>query len=65
MGRGSSQPPGLRRGEAYSHEYLEQVGDEGFKRYPIGAGPYRFISHTPGIDLVVEANEATGARYPG
>src|SRR5207249_2558351 len=25
-------------------KYLEKVGDEGFKRAPIGAGPYRFAS---------------------
>jgi peptide/nickel transport system substrate-binding protein len=40
------------------------VGDEGFKRHPIGAGPYRFVSHTPGIDLVVEANETYWRQVP-
>src|SRR5919108_756289 len=38
-------------------KYLEQVGDDGFKKHPIGMGPYKFVSHTPGIELVMEANE--------
>jgi peptide/nickel transport system substrate-binding protein len=36
--------------------YLIQVGDEGFRKHPIGAGPYKFISHTPGVEVVLEAN---------
>ena len=35
--------------------YLTQVGDEGFKKHPIGAGPYRFVSHKPGVEVVLEA----------
>ena len=38
-------------------KYVEQVGDEGFKKAPIGAGPYRFVSFTPGVELILEANE--------
>jgi peptide/nickel transport system substrate-binding protein len=36
-------------------KYVEKVGDEGFKKMPIGAGPYRFVSFTPGVELVLEA----------
>jgi len=36
-------------------KYVEKVGDEGFKKAPIGAGPYRFVSFTPGVELVMEA----------
>jgi peptide/nickel transport system substrate-binding protein len=36
-------------------KYLTQVGDEGFKKHPIGAGPYKFLSHQPGIEVVLEA----------
>lgn len=35
--------------------YVEQVGDEGFKRHPIGLGPYRLVEHQPGIEVVLEA----------
>jgi peptide/nickel transport system substrate-binding protein len=38
-------------------KYLAQVGDDGFKKAPIGAGPYKFVSFTPGIELVMEAFE--------
>jgi peptide/nickel transport system substrate-binding protein len=39
-------------------KYVNQVGDEGFRKHPIGAGPYKFVSHTPGVEVVLEA-------YPG
>jgi len=35
--------------------YVEQVGDEGFKKAPIGAGPYKFVSFTAGLDLTLQA----------
>src|SRR5688572_10601164 len=38
-------------------KYVEKVGDEGFKKNPIGAGAYRFVSFTPGVELVFDANE--------
>ena len=43
-------------------KYVEKVGDEGFKKHPIGAGPYKFVSFTPGVELVLEAFDGTGAR---
>ena len=36
-------------------KYVERVGDDGFKKAPVGAGPYRLVSFTPGVELVVEA----------
>jgi peptide/nickel transport system substrate-binding protein len=36
-------------------KYLSQVGEDGFKKHPIGAGPYRFVSHTPGVEVVLQA----------
>src|SRR5262245_3097068 len=36
-------------------KYVEKVGDEGFSKAPVGAGPYRFVSANPGIELVLEA----------
>ena len=35
--------------------YMEKVGPDGFKKHPIGLGPYKFVSSTPGIELVMEA----------
>ena len=45
-------------------KYVEQVGPEGFKKHPIGLGPYKFVSHTPGIELVMEANEGYWRTMP-
>jgi peptide/nickel transport system substrate-binding protein len=39
-------------------KYIEQVGDDGFRKHPIGAGPYKFVSYTPGVEVVLEANTA-------
>jgi peptide/nickel transport system substrate-binding protein len=36
-------------------KYATQVGDEGFRKHPIGAGPYKFVSHTAGVEVVLEA----------
>ncbi|HEV2055650.1 MAG TPA: ABC transporter substrate-binding protein, partial [Methylomirabilota bacterium] len=32
-------------------KYVEKVGDDGFKKAPVGAGPYRFVSFKPGVEL--------------
>ena len=45
-------------------KYVEKVGDEGFKKAPIGAGPYRFVSFTPGVELVMEAFEGYWRKTP-
>ena len=45
-------------------KYLTQVGDEGFRKHPIGAGPYKFVSHTPGVEVVLEAYTAHWRKVP-
>src|SRR5881628_2754871 len=45
-------------------KYVEKVGDDGFKKAPIGAGPYRFVSFNPGIELVLEAYEGYWRKTP-
>ena len=45
-------------------KYVEKVGDEGFKRAPIGAGPYKFVSFTPGVELVLEAFDQYWRKPP-
>src|SRR5262249_43260582 len=38
-------------------KYVESVGEEGFKKAPVGAGPYRFVSFAPGLEFTLEAFE--------
>jgi len=45
-------------------KYMEQVGPDGFKKQPVGLGPYKFVSHTPGIELVMEAYEGYWRKMP-
>jgi peptide/nickel transport system substrate-binding protein len=45
-------------------KYVERVGDEGFKRAPVGAGPYRLVSFKPGIELVLEAFDGYWRKAP-
>ena len=45
-------------------KYVEQVGDDGFKKAPIGAGPYKFVSFAPGVELVLEAWEGYWRKVP-
>jgi peptide/nickel transport system substrate-binding protein len=44
--------------------YFAKVGEEGFRKHPIGAGPYKFVSHKPGVEIVLEANPAYWRRVP-
>lgn len=44
--------------------YVEKTGEEGYKRMPVGAGPYKFVSFTPGVELVLEANEQYWRKTP-
>jgi len=44
--------------------YVEKVGDDGFKKAPVGAGPYRFVSANPGVELVMEAFDGYWRKTP-
>ncbi len=44
--------------------YVESVGEAGFKKAPVGAGPYRFVSFNPGVELVLEAFEGYWRKPP-
>src|ERR1700730_3703037 len=44
--------------------YVEKVGEDGFKRAPIGAGPYKFVSFNPGVELVLEAWDGYWRKVP-
>ncbi|HMH50058.1 MAG TPA: ABC transporter substrate-binding protein [Candidatus Acidoferrum sp.] len=36
-------------------KYYKQVGPDGFKQKPIGAGPYKVVRHEPGVKIEMEA----------
>jgi peptide/nickel transport system substrate-binding protein len=44
--------------------YVEKVGDDGFKKAPVGAGPYKFVSFTPGVEVVLEAFDQYWRKAP-
>src|SRR5262245_39171864 len=56
--------PATGAGWIVPKKYLEKVGDDGFRRAPIGAGPYKFAAFNPGVDLVLEANEKYWRKAP-
>ena len=45
-------------------KYVEKVGDDGFKKAPIGAGPYKVVSFKPGIEIVMEAFDGYWRKAP-
>jgi peptide/nickel transport system substrate-binding protein len=45
-------------------KYVEKVGDEGYVKAPVGAGPYKFVSFNPGVELVLEAFEGYWRKQP-
>jgi peptide/nickel transport system substrate-binding protein len=45
-------------------KYLAQVGDDGFRKHPVGAGPYKFVRHKPGLEVELEAFPAYWRRVP-
>ena len=45
-------------------KYFERVGEEGYRKAPVGAGPYKFVSFNPGVELVVEAFDGYWRKTP-
>jgi peptide/nickel transport system substrate-binding protein len=45
-------------------KYVEKVGEDGFKKAPIGAGPYKFVAFTPGVEIVLEAFDQYWRKVP-
>ena len=56
--------PATGAGWIVPKKYVEKVGEDGFKKAPIGAGPYRFVSFNPGVELVVEAFNGYWRKTP-
>ena len=36
-------------------KYIEKVGEDAYKKAPVGAGPFKFAAFTPGIELTLDA----------
>jgi peptide/nickel transport system substrate-binding protein len=47
--------PATGAGWVVPKNYTLKVGETEFKNQPIGLGPYRFVSHQPGVELTLEA----------
>jgi peptide/nickel transport system substrate-binding protein len=45
-------------------QHIEKVGEEAFRKAPVGAGPYKFASFKPGLELVLEAFEGYWRKTP-
>ena len=43
---------------------VEKLGEDGFKKAPVGAGPYKFVSFNPGVELVLEAFDQYWRKAP-
>ena len=56
--------PATGAGWIVPQRYTESIGTEKFKEAPIGLGPYRFVSHTPGVELILEANTDYWRKTP-
>jgi peptide/nickel transport system substrate-binding protein len=45
-------------------KYVESVGVDGFRKAPVGAGPYKFVSFNAGVELVLEAFDRYWRKPP-
>ena len=43
-------------------KYIEKVGEDAFKKAPVGAGPYKFVSFSPASSWCSRRSPTTGAR---
>ena len=56
--------PATGAGWIVPKKYIEKVGDDGFKKAPVGAGPYKLAAHNPGVELVLEAHDRFWRKTP-
>ena len=56
--------PATGAGWIVPRAYVQKVGDEGFKKAPVGAGPYKLVSYNPGVEMVLEAHERYWRKTP-
>jgi len=51
----SMSPEEARTLRPFPKKYFEQVGEDEFAKNPVFAGPYEFVSNTPGYDVTLKA----------
>jgi peptide/nickel transport system substrate-binding protein len=56
--------PATGAGWIVPKKYVEKVGDEGFIKAPVGAGPYKLTVFNPGVELVLSAHEGYWRKTP-
>ena len=56
--------PATGAGWIVPKKYIERVGEEGFKKTPVGAGPYKFVAFNPGVELTLEAFDQYWRKAP-
>src|SRR5262250_2203140 len=45
-------------------KYIERVGEEAYRKAPVGAGPYKVVTFNPGVELVLEAFDGYWRKTP-
>jgi peptide/nickel transport system substrate-binding protein len=56
--------PATGAGWVVPKTYVQKVGDDGFKKAPVGAGPYKLVSFNPGVEMVLEAHDRYWRKPP-
>ena len=46
-------------------KYVEKAGDEGFKKHPVGAGPFKLVSQEAGTQMTFDGASANSCRING
>ena len=45
-------------------KHILSVGEDAYKKAPVGAGPYKVASYKPGVELIMEAHEHFWRKTP-
>ena len=56
--------PATGAGWVVPKKHIEKVGEDAFKKAPVGLGPYKFARMTPGLEVVLEANDGYWRKKP-
>jgi peptide/nickel transport system substrate-binding protein len=56
--------PATGAGWIVPKRYVEKVGDDGYRKAPVGAGPYRLTVFNPGVELAMTAHDRYWRKTP-